>query len=175
MSVNNELIDNLIYFDGKMQCLKNKNNCFFFANFKFDFFLFFLISVNKVRDRINQLRNRYNLEKRKVDIQKTEGYSNAKSSWPLFDNLRFLDGHIRPRKSYKYLNGMRRPAGRPRRIRNYLGYEDADETGQTSQQYANPLSVRSPTFQIKSENTSNDEENNTNDMNGEDFRESYET
>lgn len=27
--------------------------------------------------------------------------SNAKSTWPLFDHMTFLDGHIRPRKSYK--------------------------------------------------------------------------
>lgn len=46
-----------------------------------------------------QLRNRYNLEKRKVEMQ--DGDPNAKSTWPLFDRMSFLEGHIRPRKSYK--------------------------------------------------------------------------
>lgn len=46
-----------------------------------------------------QLRNRYNLEKRKVEMQ--DGDPNAKSTWPLFDHMTFLEGHIRPRKSYK--------------------------------------------------------------------------
>ena len=48
-----------------------------------------------------QLRNRYNLEKRKVEMQ--DGDPNAKSTWPLFDRMSFLEGHIRPRKSYKSL------------------------------------------------------------------------
>lgn len=51
-----------------------------------------------------QLRNRYNLEKRKVEMQ--DGDPNAKSTWPLFDRMSFLDGHIRPRKSYKSLRSM---------------------------------------------------------------------
>lgn len=48
-----------------------------------------------------QLRNRYNLEKRKVESMRNDGVPGPKSSWPLFQNLTFLDGHIRPRKSYK--------------------------------------------------------------------------
>lgn len=32
---------------------------------------------------------------------KNEGIHHPKSSWPLFRHLTFLDGHIRPRKSYK--------------------------------------------------------------------------
>ena len=48
-----------------------------------------------------QLRNRYNLEKRKVESLRLDGCKNPKSTWPLFRHLTFLDGHIRPRKSYK--------------------------------------------------------------------------
>lgn len=59
-----------------------------------------------LKDRIYQLRNRYNLEKRKVEHLRDSGESNARSTWPLFNNLTFLDGHIRPRKSYKSM--MRR-------------------------------------------------------------------
>lgn len=57
--------------------------------------------VTLLKDRMYQLRNRYNLEKRKVENMRAEGQKNPKSSWPLFQNLNFLDGHIRPRKSYK--------------------------------------------------------------------------
>lgn len=57
------------------------------------------ISEKVLRDRMFQLRNRYNLEKRKVEMQ--DGDPNAKSTWPLFDRMNFLEGHIRPRKSYK--------------------------------------------------------------------------
>lgn len=65
-----------------------------------------MISVMLLKDRMYQLRNRYNLEKRKVETLRNEGVANARSTWPLFSNLKFLDGHIRPRKSYKSL--MRR-------------------------------------------------------------------
>lgn len=48
-----------------------------------------------------QLRNRYNLEKRKIETTKSDSCPVPKSTWPLFYHLNFLDGHIRPRKSYK--------------------------------------------------------------------------
>lgn len=57
---------------------------------------------------MNQLRNRYNLEKRKIMSLKDDGIRNPKTSWPLFQHLGFLDNHIRPRKSYK---GMMRKEG----------------------------------------------------------------
>lgn len=63
-------------------------------------------AVVLLKDRIYQLRNRYNLEKRKVESLRLDGVNDAKSSWPLFGYLTFLDGHIRPRKSYKSM--MRR-------------------------------------------------------------------
>lgn len=71
-----------------------------------------------LKDRMYQLRNRYNLEKRKVLAMKDEGIRNPKSSWPLFGNLSFLDNHIRPRKSYKGM--MRKKDG------SYPLYQDQD-------------------------------------------------
>lgn len=65
-------------------------------------------TVTMLKDRMYQLRNRYNLEKRKIIAMKDDGIHNSKSSWPLFVHLRFLDNHIRPRKSYK---GMMRKEG----------------------------------------------------------------
>lgn len=60
-----------------------------------------------LKDRMYQLRNRYNLEKRRLDNLRLEDPSKTvRSPWPLFYHLTFLDGHIRPRRSYKSM--MRR-------------------------------------------------------------------
>jgi hypothetical protein len=50
-----------------------------------------------------QLRNRYNLEKRKMEGMRSEACPNPKSSWPLYKYLLFFDGHIKQRRSYKML------------------------------------------------------------------------
>lgn len=50
-----------------------------------------------------QLRNRYNLEKRKIEGMRTQTSPNPKSSWPLYKYLLFFDGHIKQRRSYKML------------------------------------------------------------------------
>lgn len=70
---------------------KNVNNIFSVSVFV----------VALLKERMYQLRNRYNLEKRKVETMRNDGVANPRSTWPLFNNLSFLDGHIRPRKSYK--------------------------------------------------------------------------
>lgn len=44
------------------------------------------------------LRNRYNIEKRRVE---NNSLSNLASQWPLYENLSFLSDHIRSRRSYK--------------------------------------------------------------------------
>lgn len=46
------------------------------------------------------LRNRYNIEKRRVENSSVSS-SIVGSQWPLFDNLSFLSEHIRTRRSYK--------------------------------------------------------------------------
>lgn len=49
-----------------------------------------------------QLRNRYNLEKRRIEQLREENpqkYIN--SPWPLYDSLQFLSGHIKARRRYK--------------------------------------------------------------------------
>jgi hypothetical protein len=50
-----------------------------------------------------QLRNRYNLEKRKLESSRSEALPNPKSPWPLYKYLLFFDGHIKQRRSYKML------------------------------------------------------------------------
>lgn len=113
----------------------------FIYSFRFSSFSPFDI-VNRVRDRINQLRNRYNLEKRKVDLQKADGYANARSTWPLFEHLRFLDSHIRPRKSYKALGRKPRPVGRPRRNNFYDNDSYVMFNDRSATQYANPIALQ---------------------------------
>ncbi|KAH8346935.1 uncharacterized protein jigr1 isoform X2 [Drosophila kikkawai] len=53
--------------------------------------------ATSLRDRMITLRNRYNIEKRRVE----NGLSTQASQWPLFESLQFLGDHIRPRRSFK--------------------------------------------------------------------------
>ena len=60
----------------------------------------FIVSI--LKDRILQLRNRYNLEKRRIEQLKEENPTKQyESPWPLYDHLHFLSDHIRARRSYK--------------------------------------------------------------------------
>lgn len=60
-------------------------------------------SVEILKDRMLQLRNRYNLEKRKIEAMRSETCPNPKSTWALYKYLLFFDGHIKQRRSYKML------------------------------------------------------------------------
>lgn len=60
-------------------------------------------SVEILKDRMLQLRNRYNLEKRKIEQMRSEALPNPKSTWALYKYLLFFDGHIKQRRSYKML------------------------------------------------------------------------
>jgi hypothetical protein len=62
-----------------------------------------IFTVEILKDRMLQLRNRYNLEKRKIETMKNDTSPNPKSSWVLFRYLSFFDGHIKQRRSYKML------------------------------------------------------------------------
>ncbi|XP_065354397.1 putative cyclin-dependent serine/threonine-protein kinase DDB_G0272797/DDB_G0274007 [Calliphora vicina] len=58
--------------------------------------------VSILKDRILQLRNRYNLEKRRIEQLREENpYKSYDSPWPLYEHLHFLSEHIRARRSYK--------------------------------------------------------------------------
>lgn len=61
-----------------------------------------LISVSLLKDRMLQLRNRYNLEKRRLEQLSLEHpHKIMNSPWPLYNHLSFLSNHIRSRRSYK--------------------------------------------------------------------------
>lgn len=63
-------------------------------------FTIFIPIVSILRERMITLRNRYNIEKRRVENSSLSS-SIVGSQWPLFDNLSFLSEHIRSRRSYK--------------------------------------------------------------------------
>ncbi|CAO1409252.1 unnamed protein product [Diamesa serratosioi] len=87
-----------------------------------------LFSVEILKDRMLQLRNRYNLEKRKIETMRSETCQNPKSTWALFKYLLFFDGHIKQRRSYKMLKKI----------------QDAEAADKNSDSYAN--SSTSDTF-----------------------------
>lgn len=60
-----------------------------------------------LKDRIILLRNRFNLEKRKVDNCRSDDNPNPTSTWPLYKYMTFLIGHVRQRKTIKMLQKMR--------------------------------------------------------------------
>ena len=54
-----------------------------------------------------QLRNRYNLEKRRLEQLREENPEKpVESPWPLYEMLHFLSDHIRARRSYKRMFPM---------------------------------------------------------------------
>lgn len=68
---------------------------------------------------------------------RVDGQKNPKSSWALFNHLKFLDGHIRPRKSYKtmmkregYTNNHHHPRNRRQAAATTTDNEDNDYPAQ---------------------------------------------
>ncbi|XP_075146626.1 jing interacting gene regulatory 1 [Haematobia irritans] len=57
--------------------------------------------VSILKDRMLQLRNRYNLEKRRMEQLREETGKLHESPWALYDRLQFLSGHIKARRRYK--------------------------------------------------------------------------
>ncbi|XP_013099608.2 protein kinase 4 isoform X1 [Stomoxys calcitrans] len=57
--------------------------------------------VSILKDRMLQLRNRYNLEKRRMEQLREETGKHHESPWGLYDSLQFLSGHIKSRRRYK--------------------------------------------------------------------------
>ncbi|KAH8310858.1 hypothetical protein KR044_003249 [Drosophila immigrans] len=57
--------------------------------------------VSTLRERMITLRNRYNIEKRRLENLSGGSATAMVSQWPLYENLSFLSEHIRSRRSYK--------------------------------------------------------------------------
>lgn len=83
--------------------------------------------VSLLKDRMLQLRNRYNLEKRRLEQLRDENPGqNIESPWPLFQHLHFLSEHIRPRRSYKSMQ--------PRTSLAETGDDDDEQQSSSRQQ-----------------------------------------
>lgn len=119
-----------------------------------------------------QLRNRYNLEKRKIESMRNETCQNPKSSWVLFRYLSFFDGHIKQRRSYKMLRkiqdandgsvksrgGVEKP--QRRRSLNAIPTSSSNNNSNDSTDFHNDLQAMSNLMrnhdEIKSEDDSDD-------------------
>ncbi|XP_037816417.1 uncharacterized protein LOC119606844 [Lucilia sericata] len=59
------------------------------------------VSTNLVKTRMLQLRNRFNLEKRRVEAMKEQQPQNSVTSqWSLYDRLSFLSDYVKTRRPY---------------------------------------------------------------------------
>ncbi|SPP83568.1 blast:Transcription factor Adf-1 [Drosophila guanche] len=56
--------------------------------------------VPVLKERMLNLRNRYNIEKRRIEC----GVATHNSQWPQFESLQFLANHIRSRRSFKHVS-----------------------------------------------------------------------
>lgn len=59
------------------------------------------VSTNLVKTRMLQLRNRFNLEKRRLEAMKEQQpHSDVHSQWSLYENLSFLSDYVKTRRPY---------------------------------------------------------------------------
>ena len=60
-----------------------------------------IITANLAKTRMLQLRNRFNLEKRRVALLKEQNpHTPVASQWSLFENLLFLGDYVKTRRPY---------------------------------------------------------------------------
>lgn len=89
-------------------------------------------SVEILKDRMLQLRNRYNLEKRKIETMRSEALPNPKSTWALYKYLLFFDGHIKQRRSYKMLKKIQEAEAKKERQDQHNGSSIASSSNNES-------------------------------------------
>ncbi|XP_055850533.1 uncharacterized protein LOC129915097, partial [Episyrphus balteatus] len=115
--------------------------------------------VALLKDRMLQLRNRYNLEKRRLE-NLAEEYPDKiiQSQWPLYEHLHFLSDHIRPRRSYKRM--LTRPSGE---FHNSISNQSSSSgTNNTTNTNTNGL----PTIKLENGFDDDDSEDNSNPDDG---------
>lgn len=78
-----------------------------------------------------QLRNRYNVEKRKFDYLRSKN-PNARAKWSMFQHMNFLEGHIRQR---------RRTRGMGKAFYNSVRSEEARLNGLTPRRRGRPPKI----------------------------------
>jgi uncharacterized FlaG/YvyC family protein len=101
------------------------------------------LSVEILKDRMLQLRNRYNLEKRKIEGQRSETSPNPKSSWPLYKYLLFFDGHIKQRRSYKMLKKIQDAEAARGKTRESRGESSSQANSSANESFHGDISMLS--------------------------------
>lgn len=112
--------------------------------------------VALLKDRMLQLRNRYNLEKRRLE-NLAEEYPDKiiQSQWPLYEHLHFLSDHIRPRRSYKRM--LTRPSAE-------FNHSISNQSTVSSTNYSNNTNNTNGLPTVKLENGFDDDYSEDNSM-----------
>lgn len=119
--------------------------------------------VEILRDRMLQLRNRYNLEKRKIEAARSESLPNPKSTWGLYKYLLFFDGHIKQRRSYKMLKKIQE-AEESDNINHFMATNNSNSTSNDKSFLSNHLPMM-PTLMRHNHR----EDTSTNDFKNENY------
>lgn len=118
-------------------------------------------SVEILKDRMLQLRNRYNLVKRKIEQMRSEACPNPKSTWALYKYLLFFDGHIKQRRSYKMLKKIQDAEAEKSRSEGGSRRDDGNSMASSSngESFHGELSMLSHQFMRDRNNSMNDIKN----------------
>jgi hypothetical protein len=103
-------------------------------------------AVEILKDRMLQLRNRYNLEKRKIEQMRSEACPNPKSTWALYKYLLFFDGHIKQRRSYKMLKKIQDAEAEKARDNNRRDDGNSIASSSNGESFHGDLSMLSQQF-----------------------------
>jgi hypothetical protein len=98
-----------------------------------------------------QLRNRYNLEKRKIEGMRSETSPNPKSSWPLYKYLLFFDGHIKQRRSYKMLKKIQDAEAAEKARAEHRGETSSQANSSANESFHGDISMLSSLMRARSE------------------------
>lgn len=79
--------------------------------------------VSIVKNRMVQIRNKYHLEKKRIETTKGGG---GESKWPLYDQLSFLSEHIPIRRSFRTMRCRRRYSESEYVMRSEVDTEGSD-------------------------------------------------
>ncbi|XP_036330698.1 uncharacterized protein LOC118742602 isoform X1 [Rhagoletis pomonella] len=123
-------------------------------------------NVAIVKNRMVQLRNRYNLEKRRVEmLQDQYNDPSITSQWPMYNYLTYLGGHIKARRSFTKEVVVRPKSApfsnsRPVRFAYCSDSDGCDESNQYPP--CPPVAAAAPERQLASDLPNNSNQQNRN-------------
>lgn len=92
--------------------------------------------VSIVKDRMVQIRNKYHLEKKRLETLRTDNpKSNAESKWPLYEQLSFLSDHIPIRRSFRTMRCKRKYSESEYVIKSEADTEGSDPERERDYEY----------------------------------------